>query len=125
MDFVSRSGRCVPNNDPRDWLESGSVTNPPWLGQRGWPSTRGHQGRAPIGKKYSLGDKFGVYAVFFKEDEFRAPTREEHEFFLQKRLAAEAKAAARRAERKAGELDDSDDSDDSDASDSESEDDDC
>ena len=80
--------------------------------------TRGHEARAPIGK-YSRGDKFGVFVVFFKEDEFRAPTREEHEFFLQKRLAAEAKTAARRAARKAGELDDSD------GSDSESEDDDC
>ena len=80
--------------------------------------TRGHVGRAAI-RGYRLDETFGVYLVVFKADEFRAPTREEHEFFLQKRLAAEAKTAARRAARKAGELDDSD------GSDSESEDDDC
>ena len=81
--------------------------------------TRGHEARAPIGK-YSRGDKFGVYAVFFKEDEFRPPTRAEHAAFLQTRLDHEEKTKARRAARKAaGELDDSD------GSYSESEDDDC
>ena len=81
--------------------------------------TRGHEGRAPI-RSYGLDDTFGVYLVVFKADEFRAPTRKEHEFFLQKRLAKEKKTADRRAARKAaGELDDYD------GSDSESEDDDC
>ena len=81
--------------------------------------TRGHVGRAAI-RGYRLDETFGVYLVVFKADEFRAPTREEHEFFLQKRLAKDKKTAERRAERKAaGELDNSD------GSDSESEDDDC
>ena len=78
--------------------------------------TRGQTARAAIGS-YRLDETFGVYLVVFKADEFRAPTREEHEFFLQQRLASEKATADRRAARKAaGELD---------GSDSESEDDDC
>ena len=80
--------------------------------------TRGSERRAPI-RSYGLDDTFGVYLVVFKADEFRAPTREEHEFCLQKALGSEKTTADRRAARKAGELDDSD------GSDSDSEDDDC
>ena len=81
--------------------------------------TRGQEARATIGS-LGPGDTLGVYLVVFKADEFRAPTREEHEFFLQTRLASDKVTADRRAARKAaGELDDYD------GSDSESEDDDC
>ena len=80
--------------------------------------TRGHTGLASV-RTYRPGETFGVYLVVFKADEFRAPTREEHEFCLQKALGSEKTTADRRAARKAGELDDSD------GSDSDSEDDDC